>query len=146
MTADAAHGACVVATQAYTLKTLTVRDDAFIVVQAGAKVLHAPDAALAVGPGQGVMLARGTQWDVTNDPRGRREYSALVLGFPDAILRDFQALEGTAAVPAVLSSAPSLTLKPCTESSSKSRKAGRDLISAYHSLTVGNCSHGTSPR
>ena len=101
MTADAAHGACVVATQAYTLKTLTVRDDAFIVVQAGAKVLHAPDTALAVGPGQGVMLARGTQWDVTNDPRGRREYSALVLGFPDAILRDFQALEGAAAVPAV---------------------------------------------
>ena len=98
---DAAHGARVVATQVYTLKTLTIRDDAFIAVLGGRKTLHAPHARLSADVQQGVMLARGTQWDVTNDPAGRREYAALAIAFPAELIRECHALEAAAGLPEV---------------------------------------------
>lgn len=92
-------GAQVVATQAYTIKTLAVRDDAFVLVTQGMKRLQAPGAALQVAAGEGVMMARGTRWDVTNDPRGSDSYRAVAIPFTPALIGEFAALGATAAVP-----------------------------------------------
>lgn len=91
MSPELPYGARIIATDAYTLRTLTIRDDAFIAVTAGVKRLHRPGAALEIGEGQGVAIARGTQWDVTNDPRDRRAYRALAVAFPAPLLREFAA-------------------------------------------------------
>lgn len=93
------HSARVVATRAYTLKTLSVRADLFVAVCHGRKQLDMPGAALQAGPMQGIALARGTQWDVTNDPHGDREYQAIALAFPDDLLRELDAVDGSASIP-----------------------------------------------
>lgn len=76
-------GARVFATQRYRLSTLTVREHLLVVVLKGVKGLHTLDKALIARQGQGVMIARGTQWDVVNDPGGCAHYEALVLSFPN---------------------------------------------------------------
>src|SRR5690606_26719748 len=83
----------------------TIRDDVFIAVSSGIKRLHRPDAALQAGRGQGVAIARGTQWDVNNDPHGTRAYQALALAFPAELLQGFNALEAATSIPAVHSAA-----------------------------------------
>lgn len=93
------HSARVVATSAYTLKTLSVRADIFVAVCHGSKQLHMPGTTLHAGTRQGVALACGTQWDVTNDPQGGREYQAIALAFPDELLRELAAAEGYMSVP-----------------------------------------------
>lgn len=56
-------GARVFAAQRYRLSTLTVPSDLLVAVVAGRKVLHASGQAITVQQRQGVMIARGTQWD-----------------------------------------------------------------------------------
>ncbi len=80
-------GARVFATQRYRLSTLTVREHLLVVVLKGSKGLHALDKVLTARQGQGVMIARGTQWDVVNDPGGCAHYEALVLSFPNELTR-----------------------------------------------------------
>ena len=103
------HSARVVATNTYTLKTLSVRTDLLVVVCRGRKHLHIPGTTLYAGTGQGVVLAQGTQWDVTNDPQGSPEYQAIALAFPDALLQELNALEGSTSIP-VMHSAHVLTV------------------------------------
>jgi AraC-like DNA-binding protein len=92
-------GAQVVATQAYTIKTLAIRDDVFVLVLQGVKRLQAPGAALQVAAGEGVMIARGTQWDVTNDPHRSGCYRAVAIPFTPALVGEFAALGAAATVP-----------------------------------------------
>lgn len=77
-------GSRIVARHHYRLHTLTVRNDALVVVLRGTKQLISPTQTLTVVPGQAVMMAAGTTWDVINDPRGHTRYEALALAFePD---------------------------------------------------------------
>lgn len=98
---DLYHSAQVVATNAYTIKTLAVRTDLFVTVCRGVKHLHTPGANQTVATGQGVALARGTQWDVTNDPIGHKEYQAFALAFPDELIQELNTVEGSQTVSAI---------------------------------------------
>lgn len=80
-------GARVFATQRYRLSTLTVREHLLVVVLKGVKGLHAVDKVLTTGQGQGVLIARGTQWDVVNDPEGHTHYEALALSFSGQLIQ-----------------------------------------------------------
>jgi AraC-like DNA-binding protein len=83
------YSAKVFAAKRYRLSTLTVHDDSLVIVLKGAKGLHTPDMLLTAHTHEGVMIARGTQWDVVNDPKGELQYEALVLSFSDALIRQF---------------------------------------------------------
>lgn len=83
------HAAKVFAAQRYRLSTLTVQDDLLIAIVAGRKGLHTPSSTITAQPGHGILIARGTQWDVVNDPNGQRQYEALLLAFDDALVREF---------------------------------------------------------
>ena len=86
------YGAQVFAAQRYRLSTLTVRDDLLVIVSKGIKGLHTSQSVLTASQSEGVMIARGTQWDVVNDPMGSLQYEALVLSFSDALIRQFNEL------------------------------------------------------
>lgn len=90
-------GVRIFAAQRYRLSTLTLRSEALILVLKGRKSLHAPGQRFDAGPGQAVLIARGSQWDVVNDPRGQGRYEALVLAFDDEMVRDVEALAHTKA-------------------------------------------------
>jgi AraC-like DNA-binding protein len=79
-------GARIFATQSYRIRTLSVRDDQFVAVLSGRKGIYAGDKTCSALAGQGVAIARGTQWDVCNVPGGRA-YEALVLNFSDELVR-----------------------------------------------------------
>jgi AraC-like DNA-binding protein len=79
----------VVATARHRIRTLTVRQDALILVLKGRKQLLNADAVIEVGPGQGVLIAGGTSWDVVNDPRGDGRYEALALSFDAELVQAF---------------------------------------------------------
>lgn len=97
------YGARILAAERYRVKTLTVRADAIIAVVKGAKALHAADRTLEAEPRHAVLFARGAQWDIVNDPRGRDCYEALVLAFADEHLHEVSTRHDLSAVPAVAS-------------------------------------------
>jgi AraC-like DNA-binding protein len=74
-------GSRVVAHNSYRLRTLTVHNDALVVVVRGTKQLMSPTQTLTIPTGQAVMMAAGTTWDVVNDPNGHLRYEALLLTF-----------------------------------------------------------------
>ena len=80
------QGARVFAAQRYRLSTLKVASHLLVAVVAGRKTLHACGRTVRALQGHGVMIARGTQWDVVNDPCGRRQYEAWALAFDDAMV------------------------------------------------------------
>lgn len=84
------QGARVFAAQRYRLSTLTVPSDLLVAVIAGSKGLHTPGQTITAQQGQSLMIARGTQWDVVNDPNGQRQYEAWVLAFDDELVREFR--------------------------------------------------------
>ncbi len=84
-----ALGAKVVAVQKYRLKTLNVHDDWLVLVIQGRKVLHAAQTQIEARTGQCVLIARGSQWDVVNDPKGNKHYEAVALSFPSDIVQKF---------------------------------------------------------
>jgi hypothetical protein len=97
---SSAQCARIVATARHRIRTLTVRQDALILVLKGRKQLLNADTLIEAGPGQGVLIAAGTAWDVVNDPRGDGRYEALALGFGAEQIEAFRShrFEGTAAV------------------------------------------------
>jgi AraC-like DNA-binding protein len=66
-----------------------VPSDLLVAVVAGRKVLHGSGRTVTAHQGQAVLISRGTQWDVVNDPYGQRQYEAWVLPFDDALVREF---------------------------------------------------------
>jgi AraC-like DNA-binding protein len=80
------HSAKVVTAQSYKLKTLTVRDNALVLVLKGRKELHSNGQVFTVNQGQAVMIARGTLWDVVNDPLDQGQYEAVALLISDDVL------------------------------------------------------------
>lgn len=83
------QSARIFAAQRYRLSTLTVPSDLIVAVTAGRKELHTHSHNITARQGQAVLMARGTQWDVVNDPHGQHQYEALVLAFDDALVREF---------------------------------------------------------
>lgn len=83
------QSARVFAAQRYRLSTLTVPSDLLVAVVAGRKVLHGSGRTVTAHQGQAVLIARGTQWDVVNDPYGQRQYEAWVLPFDNDLGREF---------------------------------------------------------
>jgi AraC-like DNA-binding protein len=71
----------IVATARHRIRTLTVRQDALILVLKGRKQLLNADNRIEAGPGHSVLIAAGTAWDVVNDPLGDGRYEALALSF-----------------------------------------------------------------
>lgn len=88
---DLQHGARIIAAQRYRIRTLTVRDDLFVAVLKGRKILQTADNAWHAGHQQGVLVAQGTQWDVINDPDTEQHYEALALSFSDTLISEFSA-------------------------------------------------------
>ena len=82
-------GARIFAAERYRLSTLTVPSDLIVAVTSGRKELHTHSRSITAQQGQAVLIARGTQWDVVNDPHGQRQYEALILAFDDALVREF---------------------------------------------------------
>jgi AraC-like DNA-binding protein len=97
------QGACIFAAQRYRLSTLTVPSDLIVAVTAGRKELHTDSRSITAGQGQAVLIARGTQWDVVNDPHGQYQYEALVLAFDDVLVREFTERKSTGLTPVVAS-------------------------------------------
>ena len=83
---DLGASARVYARVSYRVRTLTVRENALMLVRKGEKSLIASKHTLRAGPGQALLVAQGTQWDVINDPAGQGYYEAQVLSFGDALL------------------------------------------------------------
>lgn len=81
-------GARILATQSYRLTTLTIRQHLLVGVQAGRKELHSAHGQVVAKPGQALLVAQNTQWDVINDPAGDLRYEAIVLSFDDALVRE----------------------------------------------------------
>ena len=82
-------GTRIYAAQRYRLGTLTVPCDLIVAVTAGRKELHTKSRIHTAEQGQAVLIARGTQWDVVNDPHGHHQYEALVLAFDDVLVHEF---------------------------------------------------------
>lgn len=88
---SSAQCARIVATAKHRIRTLTVRQDALILVLKGRKQLLNADTLIEAGPGQCVLIAAGTAWDVVNDPRGDGRYEALALSFDAEQIEAFNA-------------------------------------------------------
>lgn len=86
-----AFGSCarIVASAQHRIRTLTVRQDALVLVLHGRKQLLTADEQLEAGCGHGVLIAGGTTWDVINDPRGDGRYEALALAFDEELVHAF---------------------------------------------------------
>jgi AraC-like DNA-binding protein len=97
------QGARIFAAQRYRLSTLTVPCNLIVAVTAGLKELHTHSRSITAPKGQAVLIARGTQWDVVNDPHGQHQYEALVLAFDDVLVREFRERTQTRTTPAVAS-------------------------------------------
>lgn len=119
------QSARVFAAQRYRLSTLTVPSDLLVAVVAGRKVLHGSGRTVTAHQGQAVLISRGTQWDVVNDPYGQRQYEAWVLPFDDALVREFT---------------PPTAERTQTVGSAQVVKLENDLLSALHRTLPNECS------
>lgn len=83
---------------AHRVATLPIHDDVLVLVQAGVKTLvshggqGAPGSRLEIAPHGLVLMARGSLWDIINQPGPRGRYEALVLQFGDELLDDLARL------------------------------------------------------
>ncbi|KAF1008268.1 MAG: Urease operon transcriptional activator [Luteibacter sp.] len=80
------------AEQRYRIRTLAIHLDFFVAVVRGRKGLFAAGEMIEAGPSEGMLAARGTHWDVINDPAGQSHYEAISLSLDDAILAEFAKL------------------------------------------------------
>lgn len=71
------------------LATVTMREAALGWVQSGRKTLFGPHGALRIDSGQSFVAARGSQWDVENDPAGSSAYRAQIFVFTPSLLALF---------------------------------------------------------
>ncbi|MFY1021845.1 helix-turn-helix transcriptional regulator [Ectopseudomonas khazarica] len=74
------------------VRTLSIREDLLVLVRRGRKALIAPTGTLSVSKNEVAVLARGTQWDVLNDPADESCYEALALAFSDEPVRAVAAI------------------------------------------------------
>ncbi len=79
----------IVASHKHRVSTVSIHQDALIVVRQGRKTLLRAGSVLEASPGEALALARGTVWDVINDPAGSACYEAHVLVFGEALLTSF---------------------------------------------------------
>ncbi|KAB2966894.1 MAG: helix-turn-helix transcriptional regulator [Zoogloea sp.] len=91
---DEAATGCISVRALHRIRTLSVRDDALIWVRKGCKTLLGAQGPQEVPAGRVVVLARGSCWDVINDPRSDGRYEAHVLQFGDAAVSRFAARHG----------------------------------------------------
>lgn len=76
------------------LRTVMIRQDAFIWVRSGTKTLLGTQGERQFRVNDAVLLVHGTQWDVINDPAPQGRYEALVLLFGNSAIRDFATTYG----------------------------------------------------
>jgi AraC-like DNA-binding protein len=97
----AAPGHCthIAVVEVHRIRTLMVRDDLLVCVRHGRKTLVAPEGSLQSARGEGLLMARGTQWDVINDPSGAPRYEALVLAFGNELVHALEPRLAAAAAP-----------------------------------------------
>ncbi len=82
---------CVISTRFYHhIHTVMVREDLVGWVQSGAKTIINSQGHSVCQQGQLFMLARGTQWDVINQPATNANYQALVLQISPELNHEFQ--------------------------------------------------------
>ena len=74
----------------YRIRALTLRENTFVAILKGHKILHSANGEIDVGPGQGVMIARDTQWDIINDPCTESHYEAIFISFDDQVIQLFE--------------------------------------------------------
>ncbi|MCX7277735.1 MAG: helix-turn-helix transcriptional regulator [Burkholderiales bacterium] len=90
---DALHSigaSCQISARArHRVATLTVHADLLIWVQAGSKTVHHARGSHRCGPGQLLMLAQGSVWDVVNDPTPHASYQACALQIAPEMVADF---------------------------------------------------------
>lgn len=79
------------------VRTLTVRDVLIGRVRAGRKTLVGASEQHAFVAGELFIVARGTQWDVINDPRPEGCYVAQILVPSQDVVRQYHTLHDTAA-------------------------------------------------
>lgn len=79
------------------VRTLTVRDVLIGRVRAGRKTLVGVSAQHVFVAGELFIVARGTQWDVINDPRPEGWYVAQILVPSQEVVRQYHTLHDTAA-------------------------------------------------
>lgn len=83
---------CLISTRIrHRVATVTVRDDVLIWVRKGVKTLIRAGEENEIRTGEAVVLARGTQWDVINDPAQHGRYEAFVLQFGEGAIQAFHA-------------------------------------------------------
>lgn len=80
--------------------TLALHADLLVWVQTGSKTVHHARGSHRCGPGQLLMLAQGSVWDVVNDPAPHTSYQACALQIAPEMVADFSqrypALAGSA--------------------------------------------------
>lgn len=86
----------------HVVRTVTVRDDCVGWIVSGRKRLCASSDETQVAAGQIFIMARGTQWDVINEPAAGGHYEAQLMGFaPQSVERFHQCFGQFSATPAV---------------------------------------------
>lgn len=77
------------ARQLHRVATVTVHDDALIWVRKGVKTLVSHSTEQKIRLGEAVVMAKGSQWDVINDPAPHGRYEAFVLQFGEGAIQAF---------------------------------------------------------
>ncbi|GAA6141599.1 helix-turn-helix transcriptional regulator [Hydrogenophaga sp. 5NK40-0174] len=86
------HFARIVATRKHRVSTVCIHQDSLIVVRRGRKTLLRTEGALEAVPGEALAVARGTVWDVINDPATHGSYEADVLVFGEDLIASGESL------------------------------------------------------
>ncbi len=115
MTTDVTYGLISSAVH-HTVRTLSVHDDLVGWVMSGNKRLVGPGTDRAIATGHLFVIARGTQWDVINDPGRNGKYEARVLAFAPAAIEHFHRHFGEFAAQSPVRDATSLHCDPATTS------------------------------
>ena len=85
----ALSSARILAIARHRIATVFVRDHLLIRVCQGTKTLVSNGEEHVFGMGAVIVLRRGSEWDVINDPGPSRQYEARVIRFGDDIVREF---------------------------------------------------------
>ncbi|AXF18953.1 AraC family transcriptional regulator (plasmid) [Paraburkholderia caledonica] len=82
---------CFISTRVrHRITTVAMHDDTLVLVRRGIKTLLDSASSVAVKAGGSILLPRGSQWDVINDPATDGRYEAVILQFGDSVTADFQ--------------------------------------------------------
>lgn len=83
-------GHCTIITrQFHQIRELLIRDDTIGYVQRGQKTLFHPDQRDIFGQDDLCLIARGTSWQVSNDPLGYAHYQAVFVGLQPELISRF---------------------------------------------------------